>query len=105
MLALDADGRVLFSNEVFTWRFGDGSVGSKESGPRLGNLVPLDEGGEPMRREEMPQVRASRGEAFEIRFATREGDGSLHRFEARAHPFPGDEPAGGVVVIREIREG
>ena len=105
VLALDADGRVLFSNEVFTWRFGDGSVGSKESGPRLGNLVPLNECGEPMRREEMPQVRASRGEAFEIRFATREKDGSLHRFEARAHPFPGDEPVGGVVVIREIREG
>ena len=105
VLALDAEGRVLFSNEVFTWRFGDGSVGSKEAGPRLGYFVPLTEGGEPMSREEMPQVRAARGEAFEERFATRGEDGFLRLFEARAHPFPGDGTGGGVVVIREIREG
>ncbi len=102
--SVGARGRMLFRNEVFHWRFGDGTVGSQEGGTRLGDFVPLNEGGEPLPTEEMPQVRASREEAFETRFATRGEDGSLYLFEARAHPFPGDETGGGG-VIRQIREG
>ncbi|MCP6473577.1 hypothetical protein NL509_27425, partial [Klebsiella pneumoniae] len=85
VLAVDAEGRVMFSNEVFRWLFGDGAVGDEETGPRLGGVVPLAEGGEPMPFEEMmPHVRASRGEAFEARFAVWREDGSLQLFEARA---------------------
>lgn len=103
VLAVDAEGRVLFSNEAFRWRFDDGKVWGEGASARLGKFVPLYKGGEPMPFDEMPQVRASRGEPFEVLFAIREEEGELLLFEARGHPFPGDDEAGGgVVVIRQV---
>ena len=103
VLAVDAEGKVLFTNEAFRWRFEDGEVWEVGASARLGKFVPLDKGGEPMPFDEMPQVRASRGEPFEVLFAIREEEGGLTFFEARGHPFPGeDEAGGGVVVIREV---
>ena len=103
ILAVDAGGEVLFSNEVFRWMFGDGSIGAREDGGSLGDFVPLTGDGEPMALDEMPQVRASRGETFEESFAIRAEDGKLVVLEARCHPLPEAEDGGGVVVIREVR--
>ena len=103
VLAVDSEGRVLLSNEAFRYRFGDGQVWDGAASARLGRYVPLTGTGEPMPFEEMPQVRASRGEAFEVRFAVRGDGGELGFLEARCHPFPGDDEAGGgVVVFREV---
>ncbi len=101
VLAIGPDNRVLFSNDVFTETFGDGEPGERDAGSRLGRVIPLDENGERMSREDTPQVRASRGEAFEMRFAVAE-DGALRQFEARARPVEGDDVGGVVLVLREI---
>ncbi|MDP9424499.1 MAG: hypothetical protein M3P37_00285 [Actinomycetota bacterium] len=87
--SVDARGRMLFRNKVFHWRFGNGTVGSQEGGTRLGDFVPLNEGGESLPTEEMPQVRASRGEAFETRFAT----GGRTALCASSKPGPTPSPA------------
>ncbi len=102
VLAVDDEGRVLFSNEVFTRRFGHGSVGSKESSPRLGYFVP----------HRGRRARAARGDAAGsdlargVRDAVRHPRGErLPPLRGQGHPFPGDGTGRGVVVIREIREG
>ena len=107
VLAVSAEGEVLFSNEVFSETFGDGKPGQKDATLRLGNFVVLDENGERMPHEATPQVRASRGESSETRFAVEGEDGERRSFEARVQPLDGEdsEAGGGVLVIREISEG
>lgn len=100
VLAVDPDGKVLFSNDVFTETFGDGEPGETDGGPRLGRVVPLDEGGDGLEYDELPQRRAVRGESFETRFAVAE-DGGLRLFEVRGRPIDGADVGGGVLVIRE----
>jgi len=51
-----------------------------------------------------PQVRASRGETFEMRFAVEGDGGTLRHFEARGRAIE-DADSGGVVVIHEIEGG
>jgi two-component system CheB/CheR fusion protein len=102
ILAVGPDGKVLFSNEPFSRTFGDGEPGDQDGGPVLGNSRILHEGGDAMPVESTPQVRASRGESFEMRFAVTRDDGTLRRFEARGRPIEDAGSGGGVVVIREI---
>ena len=100
VLAVDADGRVLFSNEVFTRTFGDGEPGDLDDGARLGRTVPLDEAGGHLAPDDLPQKRATRGESFEMRFALPEG-ASLRIFEVQGRPIEGADIGGGVLLIRD----
>ena len=105
VLAVGPDGKVLFSNDPFSRTCGDGVPDEQDGGAVLGNCHILDEEGEAMSREGTPQLRASRGESFEMRFAVA-GDGeSLRLHEARGRPIEDAGTGGGVVVIREIEEG
>jgi len=99
VMAVDADGRVMFSNEVFRETFGDGQAGDLESSRKLGGLVPLDENGEEFAPGAAPQARAARGETFEMRFAAAGGNGALLRFDARGQPIDG---GGGVILLRPV---
>jgi len=100
VLAVGADERVLFSNDVFSRTFGDGEPGDRDGSQKLGLSVPLTEDGGKMPAEESPHGRLLRGEPFEMRFATAGEDGSLRLFEARGRPIDGED-VGGVIVIRE----
>ncbi len=105
VLAVDGEGKELFTSEIFRETFGDGEPQEPEGGPRLGGLVPLDEGGAALPPEATPQVQAARGEAFEMRFAVEGEDGTRRVFEARGRPIDGETSGGGVIVIRQISEG
>ena len=105
VLAVGSDGRILFSNDSFNSTFGDVEPGEQDAHPILGNSRILHEEGETMPRESTPQVRASRGESFEMRFAVEGGGGALRHFEARGRPIEDTGTGGGVVVIRVIEEG
>ena len=100
VLALDTNGQVLFSNQVFLKSFGEHT--GEEQG-QLGSTVVLDEGGEKLPSESTPSSRATRGESFAMRFAVGGQDGALRCFEARGRPIEGDGVRGGVLVIREGR--
>ena len=102
VLAVGPDGKVLFSNDPFSRTFGDGQPGEQDGGPLLGNSRILDVSGEILSAENTPQVRASRGESFEMLFAVAGGEGTLRRFEARGRPIEDSGTGGGVVVLREI---
>ncbi len=104
VLAVDAEGRVLFTNEVFRETFGDGKKGEPERASRLGDVVPLDESGDRLPPEKTPQARAARGETFEMRFAVEGRDGTRRVFEARGRPMDGQAGGGGGVVIRRAEE-
>jgi two-component system, chemotaxis family, CheB/CheR fusion protein len=102
VLALDTNGRALFSNQVFLKSFGEHT--GEEQG-RLGSTEVLDESGEKLPPEATPQSRAAGGEPFAMRFAVGGRDGGLRRFKARARPIEGDGVTGGVLVIRELTDG
>jgi two-component system, chemotaxis family, CheB/CheR fusion protein len=102
VLALDTNGQVLFSNQVFLNSFGEHS--GEEQG-QLGSTEVLDEGGEKLPSESTPSSRAARGESFGMRFAVGGQDGALRCFEARGRPIEGDGVRGGVLVIREVMNG
>jgi two-component system CheB/CheR fusion protein len=101
VLAVGADEKVLFSNQIFSETFGDGEPGDPDGSQKLGHSVPLTEGGGKMPAEETPQRRAGRGESFEARFAVKGEEGSLRLFEVRGRPIDGEDVGGGVIVIRE----
>jgi two-component system CheB/CheR fusion protein len=101
VLAVGADEKVLFSNQIFSETFGDGEPGDPDGTQKLGRSVPLTEGGGEMPAEETPQRRAVRGESFETRFAVKGKEGSLRLFEVRGRPIDGEDVGGGVIVIRE----
>jgi PAS domain S-box-containing protein len=102
VLAVDTDGQVLFSNQVFEEVFGE--ITGAEQG-QLGSTEVLDESGEKLLSEATPPSRAARGESFAMRFAVRAQDGAPRRFEARGRPIEGDGVTGGVLVIREATDG
>jgi two-component system, chemotaxis family, CheB/CheR fusion protein len=102
VLAVDTDGQVLFSNQVFEETFGKHT--SEEQGP-LGSTEVLDESGEKLPSEATPSSRAAGGESFAVRFVIRGQDGTLRRFEASGRPIQGDGVTGGVLVIREVTNG
>jgi two-component system, chemotaxis family, CheB/CheR fusion protein len=102
VLAVDTNGQVLFSNQVFIKTFGEHT--GEEQGP-LGSTEVLDESGEKLPPEAMPSSRAAGGESFAMRFAVGGQDGALRRFEARGRPIEGDGVKGGVLVIREVTDG
>ena len=97
VLAVDAEGEVLFVNEAFEETFG---VASSEAAELLGDSVPVDENSERLAPEETPHVRAARGESFEMRFAI-ERDGTRHLFVAKGEPMSDTAAGGGVLVIRK----
>lgn len=103
VLAVARDGRNLFSNDAFKASFGDGSAGQNTGTDALGDMLVLGEGGGRVDPEEAPRARMARGEAFEMRFAVEDGT-ALRRYEAKGSPI-GGEYGGGVVVIRDVREG
>ena len=80
VLAVDAAGQLLFSNQVFEEPFGEHD-GTKHG--MLGSAEVLDEGGETLPPEEPPPLRAARGESFAMQFAisgrTEPGDASRPR--------------------------
>ena len=103
VLAVDADGQVLFSNQVFEETFGE-HTGVEHS--LLGSTEVLDESGEKLPAEATPPSRAAAGESFAMRFAVAWGRmGPLRRFEAKVRAIEGDSITGGVLVIREVTDG
>jgi PAS domain S-box-containing protein len=90
-LAVDTEGQVLFSNQVFEETFGEHT--GAEAGP-LGSTEVLDESGEKLLREATLSSRAARGESFAMRFAFRGRNGALRPFEARCRPIEGDGVTG-----------
>jgi two-component system CheB/CheR fusion protein len=102
VLAVDTDGQVLFSNQVFGETFGEHT--GAEQNP-LGSREVLDESGEELPPESTPASRAAGRESFAMRFAVRGQEGALRRFEARGRPIQGDGVTGGVLVIREVTNG
>jgi two-component system, chemotaxis family, CheB/CheR fusion protein len=102
VLAVDTNGRVLFSNQVFIETFGE-HIG-EEQGP-LGSTEVLDESGEKLPSEATPPSRAAGGESFAMRFAVGGQEGAPRRFEASGRPIEGDGVTGGVLVIREVTDG
>jgi two-component system CheB/CheR fusion protein len=102
VLALDTNGQVLFSNQVFLNSFGEHK--GEEQG-QLGSTEVLDESGEKLPAESTPSSRTARGESFAMRFAVGGQDGALRCFEAKGRPIEGDGVTGGVIVIREVMNG
>ena len=102
VLAVDTNGQVLFSNQVFLNSFGEHT--GEEQG-QLGSTEVLDESGEKLPSESTPSSRAARGESFAMRFDVGGQDGTLRRFEARGRPIEGDGVTGGMLVIREVMNG
>ena len=102
VLAVDTDGQVLFSNQVFEELFGE-HTGAEQG--QLGSTEVLDESGEKLPSKATPPSRAAGGESFAMRFTVGGQDGILRRFEARGRPIEGDGVTGGVLVIREATDG
>ena len=102
VLAVDADGQVLFSNQVFEETFGE-HAGVERS--LLGSTEVLDERGEKLPAEAMPPSRAAAGESFAMQFVAMGQDGAIRRFEAKVRAIEGDSITGGVLVIREVTDG
>jgi len=101
VLAVDADGQVLFSNQVFEETFGE-HTGVEHS--LLGSTEVLDEEGEKLPAEATPPSRAAAGESFAMRFVVMGKDGTIRRFEAKVRAIEGDSITGGVLVIREVTD-
>jgi two-component system, chemotaxis family, CheB/CheR fusion protein len=101
VLAVDAEGGVLFSNQVFEETFGEHD-GAKRG--LLGSAEMLDGGGEALPSEATPPLRAARGESFVMHFAISGEDGALRRFEAKVRAIEGDSITGGVIVMRELTD-
>ncbi len=102
VLAVDADGQVLFSNQVFEETFGEHT--GVEHG-LLGSTEVLDEEGEKLPAEATPSSRAAAGESFAMQFVVMGKDGVMRRFEAKVRAIEGDSITGGVLVIREVTDG
>src|SRR5829696_6140911 len=101
VFAVDADGQVLFSNQVFEETFGE-HTGVEHS--LLGSTEVLDEEGEKLPAEATPPSRAAAGESFAMRFVVMGKDGTIRRFEAKVRAIEGDSITGGVLVIREVTD-
>lgn len=102
VLAVGAQGKVVFSNQVFSRTFGDAEAGDPGAGQRLGRSVPLGEDGRKLPPGNTPQRRAGRGESFEMRFTVAREDGPPRLFEVKGRPIEGGDVGGGVLVIREV---
>ena len=87
VLAVDAEGQVVFSNQIFEETFGEHD-GAKRG--MLGSAEVLDEGGDTLPLEAAPQLRAAKGESFTMRFAISGEDGTRRRFEVKVRAIEGD---------------
>jgi PAS domain S-box-containing protein len=101
VLAVDTEGEVLFSNDLFKQMFGEETEADAEL---LGDFVPLNQNGERFQPQATLRARAARGESFRMNFTAALDDGELRRFEARGEPIVDDEVRGGVIVIRAREE-
>jgi two-component system, chemotaxis family, CheB/CheR fusion protein len=102
VLAVDAEGKALFSNQVFEETFG---VHTGVERNLLGSTEVLDEEGEKLPPEATPTSRAVGGESFATRFAVAGKDGVLRSFDANIRAIEGDGITGGVLIIREVTDG
>jgi two-component system CheB/CheR fusion protein len=102
VLAIDDNGQVMFSNQVFEETFGE-HTGTEQC--PLGSTEVLNEDGEELPSDSTPASRAAGGESFAMRFAVRGQDGALRRFEASGRPIEGDGVRGDVLAIREVTDG
>jgi two-component system CheB/CheR fusion protein len=102
VLAVDAEGKALFSNQVFEETFG-AHTGVERN--LLGSTEVLDEEGEKLPPEATPTSRAVGGESFATRFAVAGKDGVLRSFDANIRAIEGDGITGGVLIIREVTDG
>jgi two-component system CheB/CheR fusion protein len=102
VLAVNAEGKMLFSDETFKELFGE--VSGADTG-YLGGFALLDENGERLPPEATPQARAARGESFVMRFVAEEDGGARRLFEAKGKRIGGENEVGGVIVFREVTEG
>lgn len=66
------------------------------------SFQPEDALGKPLPPAATPQMRAGRGESFQLDFTSTTGGGDRRWFEATGRPLRGD--AGGVLVIRDVSE-
>ena len=102
VLAVDAEGKALFSNQVFQETFGEHTGVERNL---LGSTEVLDEEGEKLPSEATPTSRAVGGESFATRFAVAGKDGVLRSFDANIRAIEGDGITGGVLIIREVTDG
>jgi two-component system, chemotaxis family, CheB/CheR fusion protein len=102
VLAVDAEGKALFSNQDFQETFGEHTGVERNL---LGSAEVLDEEGEKLPSEATPPSRAASGESFSTRFAVAGKDGALRSFGANIRAIEGDGIAGGVLIIREVTDG
>lgn len=95
VLMVDAAGRTIVTNATYDQLFGGAGA----------EVVPEDEAGRPLPRDDWPRHRAARGETFSIEFLVTEPDGRRRRFEASGRPVVDPEGReGGVVVVRDITD-
>jgi two-component system CheB/CheR fusion protein len=91
LLVVDGQGGHILANRAYVEAFGQG-----------GSFSPEDGTGQPLPREEWPQSRAARGEAFSMSFTTIDaGSGERRWYEATGR---GTGDSGGVIVIRDITD-
>ncbi len=92
LLAVDASGKPLFQNRVYTETIGDGAA-------------LRDADGAPLPPERAPAARVAKGEAFRAELTMEAPGGALRYFEACGNPIQGPNGhAGGVVTIRDITD-
>ncbi len=101
VIAVSAEGEVLYSNEIFERALGKDTGGETDT-DLLGDSIPLDENGERLPPEATPQARAAKGESFLMRFAVDKEGAQRRGFEARGWPISSEDEEGGVIVIREL---
>ena len=94
VLVVDAEGRVILTNEAFRRMF--------EAPPE----TILGEGGAPVPPDQLPHRRAARGESFRMEFSLPIKDAGPKDYEAIGQPVHTHDHGleGGVVVIRDISE-
>jgi two-component system CheB/CheR fusion protein len=94
VIVVDRDGQVVLTNEAY-----DALLHLLG-----GALVPANERGIPLAKDETALVRAARGEVFKLDFTAKTADGSRRWFDATGHPLGPEEGGAGVVVIRDITD-
>jgi signal transduction histidine kinase len=95
VVAVDADGDVVMTNEAFdrrfAWIFAKTTID--------------DDRGRALPERRWPFKRAARGESFRMTLSARRRDGDRRWFEATGEPISSETSlAGGVVVIRDITD-
>lgn len=94
VMVVGPHGEPILTNTAFQLMFGD-----------AGALIPQNEEGQALPRDDWPQRRAARGETFSMSFTLPSEEGFPRWFEANGQPLEAtDISQAGVVVIRDITD-